>query len=76
MKKLTGILVSSLFLISAAWAAGGSPTVSDNIEKLGMRLYNDKNMSYNGTQSCRNCHHHFSGFADITNHLDPYGNFV
>ena len=76
MKKLTGILVSSLFLISAAWAAGGSPTVSDNLEKLGMRLYNDKNMSYNSTQSCRNCHHHFSGFADITNHLDPYTNFV
>lgn len=76
MKKLTGILVSSLFLISAAWAAGGSPTVSSDIEKLGMRLYNDKNMSFNGTQSCRNCHHHFSGFADITNHLDPYTNFV
>ena len=76
MKKLTGILVSSLFLISAAWAAGGSPTVSDNLEKLGMRLYNDKNLSFNGTQSCRNCHHHFSGFADITNHLHPYTNFV
>jgi len=76
MKKFTGILVSSLFVISAAWAAGGSPTVSSDIEKLGMRLYNDKNMSFNGTQSCRNCHHHFSGFADITNHLDPYTNFV
>ncbi|HAR33431.1 MAG TPA: cytochrome-c peroxidase [Desulfobacter sp.] len=76
MKKFTGILVSSLFVISAAWAAGGSPTVSSDIEKLGMRLYNDKNMSFNGTQSCRNCHHPFSGFADITNHLDPYTNFV
>ncbi len=76
MKKLTGIFVSSLFLVSAAWAAGGSPTVSSKMEKLGMRLYNDKNMSFNGEQSCRNCHHHFSGFADITNHLDPVANFV
>ena len=75
MKKLTGILMSSLFLISAVWAAGGT-TVDPNMEQLGMRLYNDKNMSFNGTQSCRNCHHHFSGFADITNHLDPYANFV
>ena len=72
MKKVTGILISSLFLISAVWAAGGS----SDMEKLGMRLYNDKNMSYNGTQSCRNCHHHFSGFADITNYLDPSASFV
>ena len=76
-KKLTGVLISSIFLVSAVWAAGGGkPAVDSNMEKLGMRLYNDKNMSFNGTQSCRNCHHHFSGFADITNHLDPYTNFV
>ena len=41
MKKLTGILMSSLFLISAVWAAGGT-TVDPNMEQLGMRLYNDK----------------------------------
>lgn len=76
MKKLTGILISSLFLISAVWAAGGLPNVGSDMEKLGMRLYNDKNISYNGTQSCRDCHHHFSGFADITNYLDPSTNFV
>lgn len=76
MKKLIGVLISSTFLISAVWAAGGKPNVGSDMEQLGMRLYNDKNMSFNGTQSCRNCHHHFSGFADITNHLDPYTNFV
>lgn len=75
-KKAAGIFISFLFLISAVWAAGGRPNVGTNMEKLGMRLYNDKNMSYNGTQSCRNCHHHFSGFADITNYLDPETNFV
>ena len=52
-KKLASILVSSLFLISAVWAAGGRPTVNSDVEKLGMRLYNDKNMSVNGSQSCR-----------------------
>jgi len=77
MKKLIGVLISSIFLISAVWAAGGGkPNVDSDMEKLGMRLYNDKNMSLYENQSCRNCHHHFSGFADITNHLDPYANFV
>ncbi len=76
MKKATGVLISSIFLISAVWAAGGRPTVNTNMEKLGMRLYNDKNMSFNGEQSCRNCHHHFSGFADLSNYLDPSANFV
>nr|WP_319492934.1 cytochrome c peroxidase [uncultured Desulfobacter sp.] len=75
-KKVIGIFISFLFLISAVWAAGGKPNVGSNMEKLGMRLYNDKNMSLNGTQSCRNCHHHISGFADITNYLDPETNFV
>ncbi|MDY6822453.1 MAG: cytochrome c peroxidase [Thermodesulfobacteriota bacterium] len=77
-KKLFGIFVTFVFLSSAAviWAAGGYPSVSSDLERLGMRLYNDKKLSFNGTQSCRNCHHHFSGFVDITNHLDPYTNFV
>ena len=75
-KKVIGIFISSLFLISAVWAAGGKPNVGSDLEKLGMRLYNDKNVSFNGTQSCRSCHHHISGFADITNYLDPETNFV
>ena len=59
-----------------AWAAGGPPAVSSDIERLGMRLYNDKDLSFNSTQSCRNCHHHFAGFADITNHVSPEVNMV
>ena len=73
MKKLTGILLSSLFLISAVWAANDS--LSDK-ERLGKRIYKDKNMSNNGTQSCRDCHHPTSGFADLSNYLDPETNFV
>lgn len=77
-KKLTVIFVIFVLLTfsSVIWAAGGPPNVGSNMEKLGMRLYNDKNLSFNSSQSCRNCHHHFSGFADFTNHLDPYTNFV
>lgn len=77
----TRVFVSLAFFLFTgvavmAWAAGGTPTVSSDIERLGMRLYNDKNLSYNGTQSCRNCHHHFAGFADITNHVSPEVNMV
>ena len=78
LKKRIGMIVISMVFAFAAlsWAAGGPPNVSSDLEKLGMKLYNDKDLSFNGTQSCRNCHHHFSGFADITNHIDPYANFV
>lgn len=76
VKKVTGVLISSIFFISAVWAAGGSPNIDSNTERLGMKLYNDVNMSFNGEQSCRTCHHHFSGFADLSNYLDPSVNFV
>lgn len=71
---LTVILLTAF--VSIVWAAGGTPDVDNDMEKLGMKLYNDKNFSFNGTQSCRNCHHHFAGFADITNHLDPENKVV
>ena len=79
MRTKTFVFLTTVFLTmfaAMAWAAGGRPVVTDNIERLGMHLYNDKNLSFNGTQSCRNCHHHFAGFADITNHLDPYATMV
>jgi cytochrome c peroxidase len=52
-------------------AAGGRPLVTNDLEKLGMHLYNDKNISLNQNQSCRTCHHHLAGFADLKNHLNP-----
>lgn len=76
IKRTSLVLMFVLAGAVAVHAAGGSPAVNSNLEKLGMNLYNDKNMSFNGTQSCRNCHHHFAGFADITNHLNPYDNMV
>ena len=79
MKRKILSLVSTLGVLgitSMVIAAGGPPAVIDNLQKLGMHLYNDKNMSINQNQSCRTCHHHLAGFADLKNHLDPYTSVV
>ncbi len=79
MKKRMISIASTLAVLgitTMAIAAGGPPAVTDNLQKLGMHLYNDKNMSLNQNQSCRTCHHHLAGFADLKNHLDPYTSVV
>lgn len=65
-----------LILAASAWAAGSPPGVSTDMEKLGMHLYKDKNLSLYQNQSCQTCHHPFAGFADRTNFLDPYNKVV
>lgn len=63
--------------IAAAAASAASPPVIENdLQKLGMHLYNDKNISLYINQSCRTCHHHLAGFADLKNHMDPYTSVV
>lgn len=79
MKKRMISIASTLAVLGITTmviAAGGPPAVTDNLQKLGMHLYNDKNMSLNQNQSCRTCHHHLAGFADLKNHLDPYTSVV
>ena len=46
------------------------------MEKLGKSLFTDKNLSFNGTQSCKSCHHPTAGFADPSNLRNPYKNVV
>jgi cytochrome c peroxidase len=46
------------------------------MEKLGKNLYNDKDLSFNGTQSCKSCHHPRAGFADPRNAHNPFKNVV
>lgn len=46
------------------------------VEQLGKNLYTDKSLSYNGTQSCKSCHHPRAGFADPANLHNPYTNVV
>ncbi|MDD2463391.1 MAG: cytochrome c peroxidase [Desulfobulbus sp.] len=45
-------------------------------EQLGKIMYQDKDFSWNRTQSCQTCHHHISGFADPTNMRDPENTVV
>jgi cytochrome c peroxidase len=74
--KAVLIAVSCWAIASVANAAGGPPKVKTDMQKLGMQLYNDKNISLNQNQSCRTCHHHLAGFADLKNHLHPYASVV
>jgi len=46
------------------------------MEQLGKIMYQDKDFSWNQTQSCQTCHHHISGFADPTNMRDPVNTVV
>jgi len=70
--KITGLIVllivGSVSLVSAA--------ESSNLERLGMHLYKDKNISLNNNQSCQTCHHQLAGFADRSNFLHPYDKVV
>lgn len=70
------VTCGTFFLLSAAltsplWAAGLT-----QMEQLGKIMYQDKDFSRNGTQSCQTCHHHISGFADPTNMRDPVNTVV
>lgn len=74
MKKC--LLASSLCLLSVSLA---SPLLAAGLtqkEQLGKIMYQDKDFSYNATQSCQSCHHHISGFADPTNMRDPENTVV
>lgn len=55
---------------------GGMMSGLTGIERLGMMIYRDTNLSRNKTQSCMTCHHPMAGFADPDNMLDPWHNVV
>lgn len=67
--KIRPILAMALCLTLASTAAFAI-TLSIE-EEIGRRLYQDKNLSANHTQSCATCHHWSAGFADPTNRTDP-----
>lgn len=69
MKKVTIILFVLFASLGGAYA--GDPSGLTDMELLGRHLYKDKNLSFNGTQSCQVCHHPFAGFADRRNALNP-----
>lgn len=74
--KIVGLAVLLVVGSALLLAAAGPPPVETNLERLGMHLYKDKNLSLYQNQSCQTCHHPLAGFADPKNHLDPYVNVV
>lgn len=73
--KLRMVLLFTLTGASSA-AAAGAPGITSSIERLGMRLYKDRNLSFNGTQACQGCHNPLSGFADRSNAMHPHTHVV
>jgi cytochrome c peroxidase len=79
MNRKFHIVALAISLIAASvlpLSAAETPSVSTDLEKLGMHIYKDKNLSLYQNQSCQTCHHPLSGFADRTNFLDPYNKVV
>jgi cytochrome c peroxidase len=73
MKTRIVLIVAGLIVLTAGVSAIGNLT---SVEKLGKDLYTDKNLSFNGTQSCKSCHHPVTGFADPDNVFHPYTSVV
>ena len=65
------VMIGVIFLLFAGTVGLVSAAKLSHIEQLGKIMYQDKDFSYNSTQSCQTCHHHVSGFADPTNSRDP-----
>jgi cytochrome c peroxidase len=68
----TGVLLVTVWCISQnSFGAALSQE-----EQLGKIMYQDKDFSFNSTQSCQSCHHRTAGFADPTNARDPENTMV
>jgi cytochrome c peroxidase len=72
LRKVILATLLSVLLVSVATSASKLTP----IEQLGKILFQEKDFSLNGTQSCQTCHHHVSGYADPTNNRDPYVSVV
>jgi cytochrome c peroxidase len=69
-------LIGTLLLQVAIFLGTASAANLTHKEQLGKIMFQDKDFSYNSTQSCQTCHHHTAGFADPTNSRDPYYSVV
>ncbi len=66
----------SATLMCACFLCAGSAFGLSDIEMLGKKIFNDKNLSIYGNQSCKTCHHPGAGFADPENKSEPYDSVV
>ncbi len=73
MKLMTKLALVVFVVFTASWAFAGplSP-----IERLGMKMYMDRNFSRNATQSCNTCHDKRLGWVDPANVADPENSVV
>ncbi len=65
------MVVAIICLFSGIVSMASAAKLSQ-MEQLGKIMYQDKDFSFNKTQSCQTCHHHMTGFTDPTNSRDPY----
>jgi cytochrome c peroxidase len=70
MKMTLFINALAVFLFFGAQITHAFPLTQE--EQLGKIMFQDKDFSFNSTQSCQTCHHRTAGFADPTNARDPY----
>jgi cytochrome c peroxidase len=74
--KIPGLVIFLIVGSALCLSAAGPRNIGDDVVRLGMHLYKDKNLSLNQNQSCQTCHHPLSGFADRSNFLHPYDKVV
>ena len=65
---IIGIIIICLIRVGLLY--GVKPLTTE--EKLGKHLFEDKNLSFNGTQACESCHSPRTGFANPINASNPY----
>lgn len=66
------VIIGMLWGVMAVFGATVNANELTPIEQLGKILFQEKDFSFNGTQSCQTCHHHMAGYTDPTNSRDPY----
>lgn len=75
MIRPLNLIVSILIVMVIAWGIAFAGPLAP-MAQLGKIMYQDKDFSFNGTQSCMTCHHHKAGFADPVNQWDPVNSVV
>jgi len=76
IKKCILLSLALVFSMSSFVFAGKPIKTLTDIEQLGRSLYTDDNLSKFFNQSCKTCHHDYSGFADMSNLSNPDKNFT
>ena len=69
--RTMALVAGAVLVLAGAAAAQLNP-----VERVGLMLYKDVDLSFYENQSCKTCHHPSAGFADPANRLDPANSVV